>query len=65
MAFRKTSIEELTKLHEQASNIKKALQNKVIGEKIGEQVQGENLERQYKPLISMLGFETGDLAKEG
>ena len=39
MSFRKTSLDELSKIHEQASNIKKVLQNKVISEKIGEQAQ--------------------------
>lgn len=72
MSFRKTSIDELSKIYNQASNIKKALQNKVIEEKIGEQTQAEQLEKQYKPLISMFGLESdqqaqyGDLAsKEG
>ncbi len=49
-------------MYNQASNIKKALQNKVIEEKIGESEKVSELEKQYKPLVSMLGLQTDQMA---
>lgn len=52
--FKKATIEDIEKIHEQASNVKKMLQKKVENMKLGEQEESRELEKKYKPLIDAL-----------
>lgn len=61
MSFRKTSIDELVQMKKEASDIKKELQNKVLDEKIGSDAEAAKLEKQYEPLVSMLGYKSNEV----